>query len=73
MAIYIDEKICKGCRICVLSCPRDIYRLSEKRNVKGYNVAEVVHPENCRACKLCEISCPDLAIYVESSIESEEE
>ncbi len=40
--------------------------MSERRNVKGYNVVEVFQPDKCKPCKLCEINCPDLAIYVES-------
>jgi NAD-dependent dihydropyrimidine dehydrogenase PreA subunit len=40
--------------------------MSDRRNVKGYNVVEVAQPEKCKPCKLCEINCPDFVIYVES-------
>jgi len=65
MAIYIDEKICKGCKLCVEICPKKVFQVKEKVNDKGYLIPEAVNEENCNKCKLCEISCPDLAILVE--------
>ena len=64
MAVYIDERVCKGCGLCVHFCPKGVLAMSERLNEKGYNVVEVVYPENCNTCDLCEINCPDLAIYV---------
>jgi len=65
MRIYIDERVCKGCNLCVFYCPREVLVLSDRRNQKGYRVAEVYDVDDCVGCKLCEISCPDVAIYVE--------
>jgi 2-oxoglutarate ferredoxin oxidoreductase subunit delta len=62
--IYIDAKVCKGCALCVYYCPREVLRLSDKRNQKGYTIAEVYDASDCTGCKLCEIGCPDVAIYV---------
>ncbi len=64
MSVKIEEKFCKGCDICVYFCPKEVLELSEERNEKGYNVAEVVKPEECIQCGLCEENCPDLAISV---------
>lgn len=72
MAVYIDEKLCKGCGLCVHFCPKEVLEMSDRRNEKGYNLAEVVNPEDCNACKLCEINCPDFAIYVEKEAASED-
>ncbi len=66
MGLYIEERLCKGCGLCVHFCKRDTLRVSDRLNVKGYNVVEVFAPEKCKACKLCEMNCPDFAIYVES-------
>ena len=65
MSIYIDEKICKGCKLCIYYCSKDVFKIADEINNKGFNVISVVHPENCIKCKLCEMSCPDLAIFVE--------
>ncbi len=65
MAVFIDERICKGCGICVHHCKQDVLAISNRRNAKGYNVAEVVNGEACSLCLACEINCPDLAVYVE--------
>ena len=74
MTVHIDERICKGCGLCVFYCPQDVLAMSERRNQKGYNVAEVVNPEDCVECDLCQDACPDLAIFVcEDSREPAEE
>jgi 2-oxoglutarate ferredoxin oxidoreductase subunit delta len=70
MAVYIDEKLCKGCGLCVYFCPKEVLKMSDRRNEKGYNLVEMVNPEDCNACKLCEINCPDFAIYVEKEAAS---
>lgn len=39
--VTINEKVCKGCGLCVFSCPKKVLELSEhKLNANGYPVAE---------------------------------
>ncbi len=64
MPVEVDERLCKGCNICVYRCPVDVLELSERRNEKGYNVAEVKSPDDCIHCRVCEKNCPDFAITV---------
>ena len=64
--IIVDENLCKGCELCVDSCPRKIIRLSPDRiNLKGYHPAELTDAEKCTGCKACALMCPDVAIKVE--------
>ena len=65
MSVHIDERLCKGCGLCVHYCPCGSLSMSERRNQKGYTVAELSDLEKCKPCKICEIVCPDLAVYVE--------
>ena len=68
MTVHIDARVCKGCGLCVYYCPQEVLRLSDRRNAKGYNVAEAGEPDNCVLCRLCEMSCPDLAIFVSENL-----
>jgi len=64
--VTIDEIICKGCDLCVVTCPKKIMVLNkEKLGPKGYHPAMVTDIEACTACAMCAIICPDSAIKVE--------
>ena len=58
--IIVDEKVCKGCSMCIHACPKKIIALAKDRlNAKGY------HPAACVGCAACATMCPDSAITVE--------
>lgn len=62
----IDEKICKGCGLCISVCPKKLLRLAtEKMNDKGYNPAVLTDEAACIGCAMCGVICPDSAITVE--------
>ena len=62
----IDEKVCKGCGLCVNVCPKKILKLDTTRiNAKGYNPAVLKDEGSCIGCAMCGIICPDSAITVE--------
>lgn len=63
--IFISVKYCKGCLICVESCPQKVLKASADITAKGYTLPVAVKPEKCNACGICEIVCPDFAIGVE--------
>jgi 2-oxoglutarate ferredoxin oxidoreductase subunit delta len=65
--IVINPDYCKGCDICVASCPKKVLRPSGQINSKGYTLPEAINLEACTLCKLCETVCPDLAIAVSGS------
>lgn len=64
--IIVDEKVCKGCSMCVFACPKKIIALSKtKLNTKGYHPAELIDEAACVGCAACATMCPDTAITVE--------
>ena len=62
--VIVDKGRCKGCELCVKSCPQKILSMSKEINVKGYFYAQVHDPSRCIGCRLCAITCPDVAIEV---------
>lgn len=66
----MSTRLCKGCNLCVNSCPMDILTLDAKGKI------EVTDMSKCVFCGMCEMRCPDFAIWVvkddrEHFIESE--
>ena len=63
--VIIDEGRCKGCSLCVATCPHNVLQLAEGRfNVKGYQPVEAANPEACTGCAMCAIICPDVVFAV---------
>jgi len=64
--VNINENLCKGCEMCVISCPKKIIALNKaKINAKGYHPAHITEPEKCIGCGSCAIMCPDVVIALE--------
>ncbi|MBI3585947.1 MAG: 4Fe-4S dicluster domain-containing protein [Ignavibacteriales bacterium] len=61
--VVIAQDICKGCELCITSCPQESLGLSDKINIKGYRFVELVK-DNCTGCVNCALVCPDAAITV---------
>ena len=61
--VVVNEERCKGCNLCVVSCPCDL----QPRNVntKGYHYAYMKNPDACIGCANCGYVCPDgcLTVY----------
>ena len=51
-------RLCKGCNVCVTSCPTSTLKLD------GANHIEVKDPNTCVFCGICEARCPDFAIWI---------
>ncbi len=62
--VYIDKERCKGCGYCVEFCPRDVLKMSNELNPKGYLLPVVDDETKCLACAYCEVVCPEFAIKV---------
>ncbi|MBZ9571176.1 ferredoxin family protein [Methanobrevibacter sp. TMH8] len=70
--IKIDSELCKGCDICIASCPKHVYVKSSKENKKGVYLPCPENEEECTKCHLCELLCPDQAITVEDNNDNNE-
>lgn len=62
--ITVDTERCKGCDVCVSSCPFEVLSLSPQVNSRGYNFSYMANPDNCTGCASCAIICPDSCITV---------
>ncbi len=62
--IVVDKERCKGCGICVESCPLKVISLAREVNSKGYYFAELNSEDGCIGCASCAIICPDSCIVV---------
>ncbi len=63
-AIVVDTERCKGCEVCIPSCPTDVLGMAKEVNGKGYHFAQMDNPEACTGCSSCATVCPDGVISV---------
>jgi 2-oxoglutarate ferredoxin oxidoreductase subunit delta len=63
--VTVNTERCKGCDLCVVACPTNVLILGKEVNTKGYNYAQILHPDDCIGCANCGYVCPDgcLTIY----------
>lgn len=61
--IEVAQEVCKGCELCITSCPQESIALSERINALGYRVVELAR-DNCTGCVNCALVCPEGAITV---------
>jgi Pyruvate/2-oxoacid:ferredoxin oxidoreductase delta subunit len=62
--LVINETWCKGCRICVDLCPKQVLAMVEAPDRWEGAIAKVTAMEACNGCEICEVECPDFAISV---------
>ena len=63
-AVVIDTEKCKGCEVCVVTCPTGTLALAEDVNGKGYRFSYAAYPDTCIGCANCAVVCPDGVITV---------
>ena len=49
---------CKGCYLCIRSCPKGAISIMDTANEKGYMPVQV-DEEKCIGCSICYQVCPD--------------
>jgi len=63
-AVVIDTEKCKGCEVCVVTCPTQTLALAIEVNGKGYHYSYAANPDACIGCSNCAVVCPDAVITV---------
>lgn len=56
--VVIDSEECKGCGLCVESCPTHLLELDPELNAYGVHPA-VYRGEGCNGCGICFYCCPE--------------
>jgi 2-oxoglutarate ferredoxin oxidoreductase subunit delta len=65
MKFKLDFERCKGCSLCVDTCPKGIVKMQNERlNKCGYYTVECTDDSACTSCTLCAVMCPDCAITI---------
>lgn len=54
----ISVEHCKGCGLCILSCPKKALRKSGKFNKHGFDYT-ICNNSDCIGCGICFYSCPE--------------
>ena len=63
--VIIDREKCKGCYLCIRSCPVKALEKDTEANSTGTYPSRPVEGENpCIACGNCYEVCPDVCIQV---------
>jgi 2-oxoglutarate ferredoxin oxidoreductase subunit delta len=61
--VDITVEQCKGCELCIVSCPQDGLALSNEINKQGYHYAVLIE-DVCTGCMNCALVCPEAIITV---------
>lgn len=61
--VVIDVELCKGCELCIVTCPEETLGLADSINKVGYRYAQQIN-DNCTGCSNCALVCPDAVITV---------
>ena len=65
--VVIDKERCKGCEYCSSSCQKEVIRMSEDLNRKGYHFAIMGDANECSGCRFWALMCPEIAIRIKAA------
>jgi len=69
--VTIDSSLCKGCKICIGTCPKDCLYIASDINKMGYQYAQFEN-KGCIGCGLCFYVCPEPGTFTVYKGEEEE-
>ena len=61
--IKIDKQRCKGCYLCVASCPNNLIKITRELNARGVRAVYFTGGK-CTGCTMCALVCPECIIEV---------
>ncbi len=56
--LRVNQDECKGCGLCIESCPKKVITLKDQLNHYGYRTAAYTG-SGCTACGICFLACPE--------------
>lgn len=56
--VEVDFDLCKGCGLCIVTCPVECLEVSPELNKKSYHPARY-KGSGCTGCGLCFYTCPE--------------
>jgi 4Fe-4S ferredoxin len=65
--LTLDKKLCVGCQICALACPKEAIKLEKQPKIQGEKAKKAkvdVDLAKCNFCGICDILCPYGAVKV---------
>ena len=68
--VRILTEYCKGCELCVSTCPKGVLEMSDELTALGSRAARPKAGAECIGCTLCYQVCPDAAIEVWETVEA---
>ncbi|MHC1692630.1 MAG: 4Fe-4S dicluster domain-containing protein [Sphaerochaetaceae bacterium] len=57
--VVVRVNQCKGCALCVATCPLECLRIGEEINTIGYQHVLFEGEDRCTACGMCFMVCPE--------------
>ena len=72
--VSIERDLCKGCRLCMDTCPHGCLEMGSEINILGYQYARF-GTSRCTACGLCFYVCPEpgaVTVYRDEPVSSGE-
>ncbi len=62
--VKILGEYCKGCELCVATCPSGVLEMGDELTPLGVRPARPKAGAECTGCQMCYHVCPDAAIEV---------